>query len=630
MMDEGTDDEDILATLKVFDARSALPTRPVSAEDFAPPRASKGWPATVGDFATGLFKGVPAAFEFAKDAAMAGTGDVRALQRTGERLTGAAGAQGEQFRKGREALNATDVPLPVRLNEAAGRFAASALPFVGPGAASAGEAIGRGDTAEGLGEATALLAPLGASTALPYAGRAASAAGRGAQAIAGHPLARFAARKAAEATPYVGPIVRDAQIKSAIADLAAEVRAGRAAPKAPTGPVVLPEPTPVRMGYGQESGSMRYGYTPEPAAPPVRAEPPPPSPNAGGTLIKERVPSAEQAMADALAEVPLTEPPARITTPPQADLPAGYTPRTTVPKPKPAKAELPAAHPARKAAEAKAAKPKADATMGPKGYFLREPPPVATAADATPLTADLQQLPTSWRTRTDQPIARVTKAEISQMADAMTAEGIDAAEAMRAVTSDPHLPPQVRTELMTALGKIAKAKPATPKVPLEVVKATARKTSKAAPKEAYETIYHNSPDVFKSGKPEGFDAYFGNADFVKSYPNEWGPHTYAVKVPKSKVLDLRSGSAEAREFMAKAAEKAYPHETEFIEQLRSGKAHASAINDDFYGDVWTDKTNLKHAFNEAVKGKGYDAVKFDLEYFVPHESLAGMKTAGKR
>jgi hypothetical protein len=162
-------------------------------------------------------------------------------------------------------------------------------------------------------------------------------------------------------------------------------------------------------------------------------------------------------MSAMLDEVRAAEPaaPARITTPPQADLPAGYTPRTNVPKPKPAKAELPAAHPARKAAEAKAAKTGAftpeEVARAKARLAARE-----SAVESVPQTIDLQQLPTSWRTRTDQPIARVTKAEVSQMADAMTAEGIDAAEAMRAVASNPQLPPQVRTELMTALGKIAK------------------------------------------------------------------------------------------------------------------------------------------------------------------------------
>lgn len=50
--------------------------------------------------------------------------------------------------------------------EAAGHLGAAALPVVGPMAARAGEAIGRGETAYGLGQATGLVAPLAAGEAL--------------------------------------------------------------------------------------------------------------------------------------------------------------------------------------------------------------------------------------------------------------------------------------------------------------------------------------------------------------------------------------------------------------------------------------------------------------------------------
>ena len=54
MIDEGTSDEDIRATLKVFDGRTALPTRPVSAEDFTTPPAH----ATATDVGIGALKGL--------------------------------------------------------------------------------------------------------------------------------------------------------------------------------------------------------------------------------------------------------------------------------------------------------------------------------------------------------------------------------------------------------------------------------------------------------------------------------------------------------------------------------------------------------------------------------------------
>lgn len=53
MIDEGTSDDDIRATLKVFDAQA--PRRPVSAEEAAP--SELGWPAKLGEVAGNVLKG---------------------------------------------------------------------------------------------------------------------------------------------------------------------------------------------------------------------------------------------------------------------------------------------------------------------------------------------------------------------------------------------------------------------------------------------------------------------------------------------------------------------------------------------------------------------------------------------
>lgn len=78
----------------------------------------------------------------------------------------------EQFKKAHEALQQG------RYSEAAGYLGAGLLPFVGPAAATAGERIGQGEPARGLGNAVGLLAPFGASAiakpALGLAGKAAS------------------------------------------------------------------------------------------------------------------------------------------------------------------------------------------------------------------------------------------------------------------------------------------------------------------------------------------------------------------------------------------------------------------------------------------------------------------------
>lgn len=68
-------------------------------------------------------------------------------------LAGIPMAQMDQFRKAKDAYDQG------RYSEAAGHTLAGALPLVGPAAAQAGETIGEGKVAEGLGAGTALLTP---------------------------------------------------------------------------------------------------------------------------------------------------------------------------------------------------------------------------------------------------------------------------------------------------------------------------------------------------------------------------------------------------------------------------------------------------------------------------------------
>jgi hypothetical protein len=191
---------------------------------------------------------------------------------------------------------------------------------------------------------------------------------------------------------------------------------------------------------------------------------PPINPNAGGAIrrgpdgkpVVVRPAEAEiAAMLDEVAQPTPLPPPARITTPPQPDLPPGYTPRATVPKPRVVKPE-PVARAEARAAERKAAK-RPDTTIGQRGYFLRREP-VAEAVPLSPAGAGMGELPTSWRNRTDQPIVRVTKAQVEQFVAQLKESGIDPADAMRTVTRDPHMAPETRMQLMTALGRAAKGR----------------------------------------------------------------------------------------------------------------------------------------------------------------------------
>lgn len=366
--------------------------KPVSAEDFAPPAPSKGWPARLADIAWG---GIKAAGRGAYDTAQAlsdvqrgaMTGDLDAIRRTGERAKGIVGAQIDQ-------LNQMETA-PSNI-EAMGRGLAGLTPLIGPALADSTARAVAGDD-EAIGEtAVTALSPFAGRIA-PVAGRAAGAVGRGVA-----DTARTVASKApsvaldvAEFVPGIGGPVRAVR------------KLGRLA-EALDGVLKPAETAAVNL-------------------------------NAGGRLVKTKAPTLETELADALAEAP-PEVARRTTLPPVRDLPPGYTPRTTVPKPK-------AAKPAPK---------QPDAAMGQPNYFLRKPAAAADEPVAASDVADLTQLPTSWRTRTDQPVVRVTAADIDEIAQGLTDMGMTPDEAIRRVSSDTQLAPETRTQLMTALGKVAR------------------------------------------------------------------------------------------------------------------------------------------------------------------------------
>lgn len=86
-------------------------------------------------------------------------------------------AQGAELGKARENFQQG------RYAEAVGHGAAGVLPLIGPASAAAGERIGSGDVAGGLGEATGLLAPVVAPTAIRATGKAVRGTVAGVRAI---------------------------------------------------------------------------------------------------------------------------------------------------------------------------------------------------------------------------------------------------------------------------------------------------------------------------------------------------------------------------------------------------------------------------------------------------------------
>lgn len=116
-------------------------------------RFGKGlWDSTVG--------GIPGTIKTIASLAHAGTPgnalDPEAMKAVGNIIN----AHADQFSKAKEAWNKGEH------TEAAGHFMAGVLPLVGPAAAQAGEKIGNGDVAGGIGEGVGLLATMGAPEAL--------------------------------------------------------------------------------------------------------------------------------------------------------------------------------------------------------------------------------------------------------------------------------------------------------------------------------------------------------------------------------------------------------------------------------------------------------------------------------
>lgn len=103
--------------------------------------------------------------------------------------------------QGDTAVKARDAFQQGRYSEAAGYGLGAMIPVIGPAAAHAGERIGQGDVAGGLGEATALLAPEAMKAAKPYAAPAA----RGVQAAA-RPVIDLTKRGARAAAPVAGGV----------------------------------------------------------------------------------------------------------------------------------------------------------------------------------------------------------------------------------------------------------------------------------------------------------------------------------------------------------------------------------------------------------------------------------------
>lgn len=162
-------------------------------------------------------------------------------------------------------------------------------------------------------------------------------------------------------------------------------------------------------------------------------------------------------------------------------------------------------------------------------------------------------------------------------------------------------------DLRNAQGKV--------KTPSAETARARRAAALAAPVDEPVTLYHTSTNDLAGGKPK-FDAFFGDADFYKTFDKqEFGGHAYEVKLPTdSRVLDLNSGSPEARQFMEQMGRAAWPNDAEFSAKLLNGDP---SVAGDFY-EVWTDKDHIMAVLKKMPQ---YDAVKYQSEYMVPERTL---------
>ena len=445
-----------------------------------------------------------------------------------------------------------------RDSEALGHLVAGLVPVVGPAAAHAGERIASGDVAGGVGEGAALLAPIAAKEARGPIGRGTSAAGR-----------------------VVEKVGKSAPIKR-LGSYGAVGEAMHGNLPAAAGLALVPTALEQGGKVLQFVGDKIAGAKPPSVVAAVLSDLVAKQEVAAGRLPQSALAAIERAQQAKTAPV---------------KRPAAQSPQPTTP--------APIASPA-------PASPAGAMPQGQSGSYQ----PLEVVRDAkgaiTGLKPVAQATPAS-----PAPAAPQAAADLAARFDARQATPIEQAiQQLKAAAVHGKL---TATQQIAALDFMRfgySAEEALSMVAGDVP--TAVKSAIKSPVAEGVTIYHNSPKVFAGNKPP-FDAYFGDADFVKTFPNEWGPHTYKITLPAdTKILDLNTGSKAAREFMAKVAESTYPDDPTFAAELRKGTA--SAVKD-FY-EAWTDKDHVLSALKNT---NGYEAVRYQGEYVVPKSVTEALK-----
>ena len=181
---DGVPEAEIRATVDEFKSKHSLPDRPASPDDYTEQPQPAGGRFLEGAWRNlnpipmvkGLIDSSQAAQENVKNAKSMREQAAAAIQanpivQLGGMVAGMLRENAAQLPKAYNDLKQG------RYSEAAGHTAAGLLPAIGPAAAHAGERIGAGDVAGGLGEATGLLLPSAVSAAPKGTGRAVASTG---------------------------------------------------------------------------------------------------------------------------------------------------------------------------------------------------------------------------------------------------------------------------------------------------------------------------------------------------------------------------------------------------------------------------------------------------------------------
>lgn len=131
-------------------------------------------------------------------------------------------------------------------------------------------------------------------------------------------------------------------------------------------------------------------------------------------------------------------------------------------------------------------------------------------------------------------------------------------------------------------------------------------------------LVHNGPANLPNMRPSRGFHYFGTPEFGDVHGSQFGPWQYIYQMPADlKVLDaLGDTTGRGNEFMARAAQRAFPNDAEFAALLRRGDDPQA--QDDFY-EIFMDRSHPW--WGEEFDRAGIDALQYGEEYLLRPQAI---------